>query len=109
MRVAINALSVILLFSLLVIGSFKIAYADEEFLGEIIMLPYSFCPRGYSEANGQLLQINQNQALFSLLGNRYGGDGRVTFALPKLHGSSETGSEDIKVCIAIQGIYPQRD
>ena len=63
------------------------AKADEPFLGEIQIFTFNFCPRGYAPTNGQLLPINQNQALFALLGTNYGGDGRTTFALPDLRGS----------------------
>jgi len=60
--------------------------AQETFLGEISWFGYNFCPRGWTEANGQLLSIAQNAALFSLYGTTYGGDGRTTFALPDLRG-----------------------
>jgi microcystin-dependent protein len=50
------------------------------------MMTFQFAPRGWALCNGQLLPINQNQALFSLLGTTYGGDGRTTFALPNLQG-----------------------
>jgi microcystin-dependent protein len=56
------------------------------FLGEIKIVAFNFAPKGWALCNGQLLPINQNQALFSLLGTIYGGDGRVTFALPDLRG-----------------------
>lgn len=49
-------------------------------------MSFNFAPRGWAQCNGQLLPINQNQGLFSLLGNTYGGDGRTTFALPNLQG-----------------------
>jgi microcystin-dependent protein len=58
----------------------------EPFLSEIRMMSFSFAPKGWSFCNGQLLPINQNQALFSLLGTTFGGDGRVNFALPNLQG-----------------------
>jgi microcystin-dependent protein len=58
----------------------------EPFLGEIRLFSFGFAPKGWALCNGQLLPINQNQALFSLLGNNYGGDGRVNFALPNLQG-----------------------
>jgi microcystin-dependent protein len=58
----------------------------EPWIGEIAMVGYSFCPRGWIDANGQLLQIAQYQALFSLYGTMYGGDGRTTFGLPDLRG-----------------------
>jgi microcystin-dependent protein len=56
------------------------------FIAEIRIVSFNFAPRGWALCNGQLLQINQNQALFSLLGTMYGGDGRTTFALPDLRG-----------------------
>ncbi|MGX5697341.1 phage tail protein [Agromyces soli] len=59
---------------------------SEPFLGEIRRVSFAFAPRGWALCNGQLLPINQNQALFSLLGTVYGGDGRTTFALPDLRG-----------------------
>jgi len=58
----------------------------EPFLGEIRLFSFSFAPKGWALCNGQLLPINQNQALFALLGTTYGGDGRVNFALPDLRG-----------------------
>src|SRR5580765_1627696 len=58
----------------------------EPFLSEIRIMSFGFPPKGWALCNGQLLPINQNQALFSLLGTTYGGDGRVTFALPNLQG-----------------------
>jgi microcystin-dependent protein len=56
----------------------------EPFLSEIRIMSFGFAPKGWALCNGQLLPINQNQALFSLLGTTYGGDGRVNFALPNL-------------------------
>src|SRR5437667_12313551 len=58
----------------------------EPFLSEIRIFSFGFAPKGWALCNGQLLPINQNQALFSLLGTTYGGDGRVNFALPNLQG-----------------------
>lgn len=62
----------------------------EPFLAEIRIMSFNFAPRGWAACNGQLLPINQNQALFSLLGTTYGGDGRVNFALPDLQGRVPT-------------------
>src|SRR5262249_3404889 len=59
---------------------------SEPFLGEIKMVSFNFPPKGWAFCNGQLLPINQNQALFSILGTTYGGDGRQTFGLPNLQG-----------------------
>jgi microcystin-dependent protein len=58
----------------------------EPFLSEIRLMSFEFAPKGWALCNGQLLPINQNQALFSLLGTTFGGDGRVNFALPDLRG-----------------------
>ena len=58
----------------------------EPFLSEIRIMTFQFAPKGWALCNGQLLPINQNQALFSLLGTTFGGDGRVNFALPDLRG-----------------------
>ena len=56
------------------------------YLSEIKIMSFNFAPKGWALCDGQLLPINQNQALFSLLGTTYGGDGRTTFALPDLRG-----------------------
>lgn len=56
----------------------------EPFLSEIRIMSFNFAPKGWAMCNGQLLPINQNQGLFSLLGTTFGGDGRVNFALPDL-------------------------
>jgi microcystin-dependent protein len=58
----------------------------EPFLSEIRTMSFNFAPKGWALCNGQLLPINQNQALFSLLGTTFGGDGRVNFALPDNRG-----------------------
>jgi microcystin-dependent protein len=58
----------------------------EPFLSEVRLMSFEFAPKGWALCNGQLLPINQNQALFSLLGTTFGGDGRVNFALPDLRG-----------------------
>jgi microcystin-dependent protein len=60
----------------------------EPFLSEIRIMSFGFPPKGWALCNGQLLPINQNQALFSLLGTTYGGDGRVNFGLPNLQGQA---------------------
>jgi microcystin-dependent protein len=60
----------------------------DPFVAEIRIFPFNFAPKGWAFCNGQLLPISQNTALFSLLGTTYGGDGKSTFALPNLQGSS---------------------
>ena len=59
---------------------------SDPFMGEIRATSWGFAAKGWALCNGQLLQISQNQALFSLLGTMYGGDGRTTFGLPNLQG-----------------------
>lgn len=59
---------------------------SEPFLGQLMLVPYNFVPKGWAACSGQLLSISTNTALFSLLGTTYGGDGRVTFGLPDLRG-----------------------
>jgi microcystin-dependent protein len=70
----------------------------DPFLGEIRQAAFAYAPKGWALCNGQLLPINQNQALFSLLGTQYGGDGIRTFALPDLRGRSPLhASADVTV------------
>ena len=68
--------------------------AQEQYLGEIKICSFDFAPRGWAFCEGQLLPINQNQALFSLLGTTYGGNGQTNFALPDLRGRMVIGSGD---------------
>jgi microcystin-dependent protein len=70
----------------------------EPFLGEIRTFAFDFAPKGWAKCEGQLMPINQNQALFALLGTTYGGDGRVTFALPDLRG---------RVTVSASSTHPQ--
>lgn len=72
--------------------SFFFVNAQEHYIGEIKLVSFPYAPKGWALCNGQLLPINQNQALFSLLGTTYGGDGRVNFALPDLRGRSIMGA-----------------
>jgi len=75
----------------------------EGTLGEVKYFAGNFAPREWAFCQGQLMPIVQYQALFSILGTQYGGDGRTTFALPKI--------EDLNGCkaiIALEGVYPSR-
>jgi microcystin-dependent protein len=67
---------------------------SEPFLAEIKIISWNFPPKGWAFCNGQLLQINQNQALFSILGTTYGGNGQTTFALPNLQGRTPIHTGD---------------
>ncbi len=64
----------------------------EPFLSEIRLMSFNFAPKGWAFCNGQFLPINQNQALFALLGTTYGGNGQTTFALPDLRGHVPVGA-----------------
>ena len=67
---------------------------SEPFLAEIKMVGFNFAPRGWAFCDGQILPINQNQSLFSLLGTTYGGDGRTSFALPDLRSRTPVHDSD---------------
>jgi microcystin-dependent protein len=65
---------------------------SQPFLGQLLLVPYNFAPRGWAFCSGQILPIAQNTALFSLLGTTYGGNGQTTFALPDLRGRTALSS-----------------
>lgn len=67
---------------------------SEPFLAEIRIVGFNFAPRGWAFCDGQILPINQNQSLYSLLGTTYGGDGRTSFALPDLRGRTPIHRSD---------------
>lgn len=75
-------------------------------IGSIMLFPYNFVPTGWLSCEGQVLDITQYQALFSLISTTYGGDGQKTFALPNLKGAEPVPT--MKYCIAVTGIYPTR-
>jgi len=75
----------------------------EAFLGEIILVAFSYAPNGWQKCQGQILQVNQYQALYSLIGNTYGGDGSSTFKLPNL-----TPPPNMSYIICVLGSYPSR-
>lgn len=76
---------------------------DEEFMGVVKLFAGSYAPEGYQECDGRLIRITENQALFSIIGTTYGGDGRTTFALPKLDPMG--GCRHV---ICVRGLYPAR-
>lgn len=79
----------------------------EYYLGEIELFPYGFVPMGWRLCNGDILQIAQSQALFSLIENKFGGNGSTTFALPNLGADSPLAGMNYYICTS--GIYPSRD
>jgi microcystin-dependent protein len=83
-------MNVLMLFVICAMSSFD-GQAQDAFTGEVKLFAGNFAPRGWAFCDGQVMQITANQALFSLLGNTYGGDGRSTFALPDLRGRVALG------------------
>jgi hypothetical protein len=83
-------------------------------LGQIQLFAFGYAPTGWALCSGQTLNITTNQALFSLISNVYGGDGRTTFALPNLNGAAGQPSASLRTdsymqyYIATEGLYPQR-
>lgn len=79
----------------------------DYFLGQIVIFPYNFVPMGWLLCNGQTLQVQQNTALFSLIGNKFGGNGTSTFCVPNLQGAEAVPGTAYYICVS--GIYPTRD
>ena len=81
---------------------------DQAYIGAIVLVGFNFAPVNWAFCNGQLLPINQYQALFSLLGTYYGGDGQTNFALPKLDAGVLQPGGALNYIICVNGIYPSR-
>jgi microcystin-dependent protein len=81
----------------------------DPYLGEIMTFAGNFCPTGWLPANGQVLPLNQNTALFSILGTMYGGDGVTTFALPYVKPILTVSRAPLMSCIATVGVFPSRN
>jgi microcystin-dependent protein len=79
----------------------------EEYIGVIKLFAGDFAPRGWAECKGQVLPISAHHALFSILGNTYGGDGKVTFALPKL--ARKAPIKGSRYIICLEGLFPPRE
>jgi microcystin-dependent protein len=82
----------------------------EQTIAEIRMFAGNYAPRGWAFCEGQTLTINENEALFCLLGTQYGGNGNTNFQLPKLAPLKESdgGQTPIKYIIALEGYFPSR-
>ncbi len=78
----------------------------DAYIGQIQLFAFGFVPMGWAQCAGQTMQIMQNQALYSLIGITYGGDGKTTFCLPNLVGCEPNPNSSYY--IAIQGLYPSR-
>lgn len=79
----------------------------EPFIGQIELFPYSYAPVGWMQCQGQMINVQQNQALFSLLGVKFGGNGSTTFGIPNLIGAEPIPG--MAYYIATMGLYPMRD
>jgi len=82
------------------------AKAQEYYMGQVLLVGFNFCPRGTMDADGRLLAIDQQTALFSLYGTTFGGDGRTSFGLPDLRGKEP--QKGMRYCVVTQGLYPSR-
>jgi microcystin-dependent protein len=87
----------------------------ENWIGEIVTIPYNFAPRGFAFCEGQEMQVQQNQSLYSLIGNYYGGDGRTTFNLPDTRALEAAAKKQMRAqrppfryAIALTGLFPSR-
>jgi hypothetical protein len=104
-----------LLASGVTLGALPASAGTEPYVGEIMFVGFHFCPQGWFPAEGQVLKISDHVVLFAVLGSRYGGDGRSTFALPDLRGQivdpgngGEEPKRRILACIAKHGTFPER-
>ena len=79
--------------------------ASEPFVGELTLFACDRTPRGWLPADGRLMSVMENQMLFALIGTRFGGDGRKTFALPDMRKESPN-IEGLVWCIAVEGVFP---
>ena len=79
------------------------------YLGQITIFAGNFAPEGWAYCDGRLMSIDQNDVLFSILGTQYGGDGRRTFALPKIEASLTESSGKYIICTAFRNNFPPRD
>ncbi len=78
----------------------------EAFIGQVQLFPYDYIPSGWLACEGQLLNISQNQALFAVVGPKFGGDGRTTFSLPDLRGKEPIPG--MRYFIALSGFWPSQ-
>lgn len=80
--------------------------SSAQLLGSLLLIPYDFVPAHFTACQGQVLPIQSNPALFSLLGTKFGGDGQTTFGLPDMRKHNPIGG--LSYAIATKGIYPKR-
>lgn len=115
MRKKISAIMLIILITSLILSFNTVqtfAGATDPLIGEVHLMAFDYPPRSWALCRGQILNIAQNTALFSLIGTRFGGDGKTTFALPNLEAAEPKPGDPnygMHYCIALMGIYPTRD
>lgn len=80
----------------------------DQMLGTIVLFSGNFVPRGWAYCDGSLISPQSNYALFSIIGNHYGGDGHSTFALPNLPKITDVNGNTCQYIIATMGTYPER-
>ena len=80
----------------------------QPYIGEIATYAFNFCPRNWLPTDGRLIGIYSNTALYSLIGNYYGGDGKQTFALPNIAPIATQNGPKMLRCIAVYGAFPSR-
>jgi microcystin-dependent protein len=80
----------------------------DSFMATIMLWPLSWVPQGWFFCNGQSLSIQSYSALYTLLGNTYGGDGITTFMLPNIHGHKTVSGAEVNYIICFEGVYPSR-
>ncbi len=78
----------------------------DYYIGGIVLFPYGYAPYGWALCDGTVYTVNQYQALYSLLGQRFGGNGSTTFAVPNLMGAEPIPNMNYYICM--QGLYPSR-
>ena len=105
MRTTATAASA-LAFALALLSTTARAVDEAAYLGSVALVAGEYCPPGNLPADGRELDANQHQALFTLLGNRFGGDGQTTFKLPDLSGQTPKG---LLYCVTVAGIWPPQD
>jgi microcystin-dependent protein len=103
MKLAYSAVAAL---ALLTASSTMALAGTDAYIGEITTVAFNYCPTGTIPANGQILPISANQALFSLLGATYGGDGRTNFAVPSIAPVKTLQGPPLTSCIVVQGYFP---
>jgi len=81
----------------------------ESYIASLLLVGFNYAPPGWAVCNGQLLLIQQNTALFALLGTQFGGNGTTDFALPNMPATKDANGNPLTWLICVNGIFPPRD